>query len=102
MTPPRPHSVVELDADLLLVHKPQGHTEPEHSHDCAQTLRVLRGCLVVRTGTTETRLDADSAPLRIARGTVHATRATEATWLVVERHHDANPAGAGSAPFARP
>lgn len=84
MKPPRPHSVLALEDDLLLVFKPAGHTEPAHLHDYDQTLRILRGRLTVRIGTTEQTLSTASPPLRIRRGTLHSTVAGEATWLAVE------------------
>ena len=47
----RRHAVFRLAPDLLLVFKPRGHREDEHHHPHRQRLRVLRGQLVVHTGT---------------------------------------------------
>lgn len=85
MKPPRPHSVLALEDDLLLVFKPAGHTEPVHVHDYDQTLHLLRGRLTVRIGTADLTLSADCPNLRIREGTPHSTVADEATWLAVER-----------------
>jgi quercetin dioxygenase-like cupin family protein len=85
MKPPRPHSVLALEDDLLLVFKPAGHAEPTHVHDYDQTLHLLRGRLSVRIGAAEQTLSADRPHLRIRKGTPHSTLADEATWLAVER-----------------
>lgn len=84
MKPPRPHSVLALEDDLLLVFKPAGHAEPLHVHDYDQTLHLLRGRLTVRIGTAEHALSTSCPRLRIRKGTPHATVADEATWLAVE------------------
>lgn len=80
----RPHQVQTLAADLLLVFKPKGHEESEHSHRHGQKLRVLRGALEIRRGQRRRVIDADSRVLVIAAGQMHRTIALEDTWLVAE------------------
>lgn len=81
----RPHSIVRLEDDLLVVFKPRAHEQAVHSHPYGQTLRVLRGRLIVTIGAHEQELTPTSAPLDIQADLEHATLATEPTWLVVER-----------------
>jgi quercetin dioxygenase-like cupin family protein len=81
----RVHAAYELAPDLLLVRKPAGHTEHEHSHPHALRLRVVRGRLAVRLGDHETILDEEHPACCIAAGVPHATEALEPTWVLVER-----------------
>jgi len=76
--------VYRLAPDLLLVFKPRGHREDEHSHAHRQRLRVLRGALLVRTARTTVKLETASKPLTLAPGRRHATEALADTWLVAE------------------
>ena len=85
------HTVFRLGPGLLLVFKPRGHHEGAHAHPNRQRLRVLRGWLVVHTLQRTYQLRATSAPLTLAAGRTHETRAVRDTWLVAER----NPAGKG-------
>lgn len=74
-----------LDRDLWLVFKPKGHCEAPHCHAYPISIRVLRGCLEVRTSKGKRRLRSPGRAMVIAAETWHATEATEDTWLVVER-----------------
>lgn len=78
------HAVYRLGPGLLLVFKPNGHTEQPHAHPYRQTLRILRGALRVRTARTSRVVRSSSAALTIAAGRRHATDALEDTWLVAE------------------
>ena len=80
----RKHAVYRLAPDLLLVFKPRGHREEEHSHPHRQKLRVLSGALAVRTARGETILRPQSPPLRLAAGRAHSTRALQDTWVLAE------------------
>ncbi|MFM7734835.1 MAG: cupin domain-containing protein [Alphaproteobacteria bacterium] len=82
---PRHRAVFDLGDDLLLVFKPQGHAEEPHRHPHGQELRVLRGRLVVETPGRTRRLGPASPALRLRARVLHATRALDDTWLVVER-----------------
>lgn len=82
---PHGHAVYKLTPKLLLVFKPSGHAEPEHAHTVPQTLRILAGELEVQLERNTFVLTPGSAPLTIAPGVLHATKALVDTWLVVER-----------------
>ncbi len=79
------HAVYELAPDLLLVCKPMGHHEAEHTHDHRIRLRVVRGRLAVRTGGCEAILHDPERSYTIEADTPHATHAIEPTWVIVER-----------------
>jgi len=81
----RHHAIYELGADLLLVHKPEGHRESEHAHAYGIRVRVLRGRLAVHASGTTIVLDGASAPHDVAAETAHSTEALAPTWVVVER-----------------
>jgi quercetin dioxygenase-like cupin family protein len=78
------HAVFRLTPDLLLVFKPRGHHEKEHSHPHRQRLRVLSGQIEVRTGKRTIVLRSNSRPLMLAAGRAHVTLALEETWLIAE------------------
>lgn len=82
---PRRHTVYRLAPDLLLVFKPCGHTEPEHTHAWPQTLTVLAGELRVVAGGRTTVLFPGSPVYDIPTGTLHATTALQPTWLAVRQ-----------------
>jgi hypothetical protein len=81
---PRRHTVFELAPGLLLVFKPRGHAEPNHSHAYRQRLRVLSGLLTVRTLRRSLRIDCTSRAMVIAAGRLHSTLADADTWLIAE------------------
>jgi hypothetical protein len=78
------HAVHRLAPDLLLVFKPAGHREEPHAHPHRQTLRVLRGALLVRTARRDLVLRPRLGTLTIVAGRRHATEALADTWLVAE------------------
>ena len=78
------HAVFRLAPDLLLIFKPRGHREAEHTHAHRQRLRVLRGHLVVRTRGGTVALRPTSRPLTLAAGRAHETLAMKDTWLLAE------------------
>jgi len=82
---PDGHSIYQLAAGLLLVFKPRGYREEEHTHTHAQRLRVLRGQLRVETKGEWVVLDSGDTSLTVASQQPHATEALEDTWLAVER-----------------
>ena len=82
--PWRSHAIYRLSPDLLLVFKPRGHEEAEHSHDHVQRLRLLLGELVVRTRGRSIRLRPASRAYQIAAGRAHSTMAVQDTWVIVE------------------
>lgn len=79
------HAVYELARDLLLVFKPRGHREAEHSHAHGQRLRVLRGRLLVRIAEHTHLVTPKSGPLIVRAACRHETHAREDTWVVVEK-----------------
>ncbi|MGH7859364.1 MAG: hypothetical protein ACREQY_18725 [Candidatus Binatia bacterium] len=80
----RKHAAYELAPGLLLVFKPRRHAEPPHSHLHRQRLLVLRGRLEVRQGARRLLLDPARPRLALSPAALHATRALEDTWLLVE------------------
>jgi len=85
--------VYRLSQQALLVFKPAGHREPEHTHPYSQTLHVVAGELAVTSKGRTVTLDAASAPYRVRAREPHATHAMQPTWLVVTRHErDEGPA----------
>lgn len=81
----RRHAVYRLAPGLLLVFKPRGHREAEHSHDYGQRLRVLSGRLAVRTRAGVAIVGVRSGPLTLRRRQPHSTEALADSWLVAER-----------------
>ena len=78
------HAVYRLAPDLLLVFKPRGHREAEHTHPHRQRLRVLRGKLEVRVGRRCVTLDAGSRAFFVPAERRHETVALLNTWLLAE------------------
>ncbi len=82
---PRQHAIFDLGDDMLLVFKPRGHREVEHTHPYAQRLLVLRGRLRLQ------RRRAVTLPLGravvIAAQQPHSTEALDDVWLLAVRLH---------------
>jgi hypothetical protein len=77
-------AVYRLAPNLLLVFKPRGHREAEHTHPHRQRLRVLGGALLVRTARSAVTLRSSSAAYTLAPRRRHTTEALDDTWLVAE------------------